>query len=164
MERIYYTTGQNRYAEYERESSSSYLRKSITGSSIGCGKCVGYCQFRGHSGFLTREQRSQHNCIGKGCFYYLEKPKQEKEHKNVASKQSFDIMSIIQESVTSEAIRIIRVTITGDNKATAFFVAITNDTTFTESTKQIKENYGVDVTFTKLDYGFDTCVKLLYYL
>ena len=50
-------------------------RRCINGKVTGSNKCVGYCQYYGHPGFLTKEQRKQHDCIRKKCDYYVEKQK-----------------------------------------------------------------------------------------
>ena len=52
-----------------------HIRKCIDGSVTGCGKCVGYCNYRGHPGYLTKELRRQHNCVKKSCRYYESKEK-----------------------------------------------------------------------------------------
>lgn len=66
------------YSYFDNKQNHTHNRRTIDGTITGCGKCVGYCQFSEHSGFLTKEQRKEHNCIGKGCHYYLSKPKTEK--------------------------------------------------------------------------------------
>lgn len=63
------------YVYYDKIYSSSYNRRCIDGKITGCGNCVGYCTYIEHSGFLTKQQRQEHNCIKKNCFYYLPKPK-----------------------------------------------------------------------------------------
>lgn len=68
MEQVVYSTVINRYEYYEKSSPSVYARKSIDGSIVGCSNCVGFCQFEGHPGFLTKKQRKQHNCISKKMF------------------------------------------------------------------------------------------------
>lgn len=52
-----------------------YNRRCIDGTVTGCGKCVGYCAFYEHTGFLTKELRKQHNCLKKGCRYYVARVK-----------------------------------------------------------------------------------------
>ena len=54
-------------------SADIHLRKCINGKFTGCGKCVGYCSYQIHPGFLTRELRKEHDCIKKGCYYYQSK-------------------------------------------------------------------------------------------
>lgn len=55
--------------------NSPHHRRCIDGTVTGCGNCVGYCQFRDHPGYLTKDLRKQHDCIKKGCNYYIPKSK-----------------------------------------------------------------------------------------
>lgn len=162
MENLVYSSARNVYEEYEKASPSAYTRKSITGAVIGCNKCIGYCKYHGHPGFLTVDQRKKHNCIGKECFYYLAKPRREKGQKRTTDNLLSDILPAIQSTIVNEGVKIIRVTETGQNEVTAYFVTITNDYSFAESVIRIQESYGVAVSFSKLDYDFDTCVELLF--
>lgn len=53
--------------------SNPHHRRCIDGKITGCGKCVGYCNYDGHPGYLTKELRKEHDCIKKGCNYYISK-------------------------------------------------------------------------------------------
>jgi len=57
------------------KNESPHHRRCIDGKITGCGNCVGFCQFRDHPGYLTKELRKEHNCIKKGCNYYIPKVK-----------------------------------------------------------------------------------------
>ncbi len=52
-----------------------HIRHCIDGTKTGCGKCVGYCTYYEHTGFLTDSLRKKHNCLKKGCRYYVPKDK-----------------------------------------------------------------------------------------
>ncbi len=54
-------------------SGAPHHRRCINGKITGCGNCVGYCKYNGHPGYLTKELRKQHDCIKKGCNYYVPK-------------------------------------------------------------------------------------------
>lgn len=54
---------------------NKYNRRCIDGTVTGCGKCVGYCTFYEHEGFLTKELRKKHDCLRKGCRYYVARVK-----------------------------------------------------------------------------------------
>ncbi len=77
--------GKSEYEYYEKRSRSAYQRKCIDGKITGCGNCVGYCKYTEHPGFITRELRREHNCITKGCYYYVPKPKRSKQQKEKIS-------------------------------------------------------------------------------
>ena len=74
------------YSDCERSYGEGHNRRCIDGRMTGSGKCVGYCRYDGHPGFLTREQRKEHNCIQKECFYYLPKVKAASEQPQVSWK------------------------------------------------------------------------------
>ena len=73
--RIVYSTGQAGYSYLEKKQTSPHRRRCINGQITGCGKCVGYCTFCEHPGYLTKELRKEHNCIKKNCHYYQAKEK-----------------------------------------------------------------------------------------
>ncbi len=55
--------------------TSPHHRRCIDGRITGCGNCVGYCSFRDHPGYLTKDLRKKHDCIKKACNYYVPKAK-----------------------------------------------------------------------------------------
>lgn len=79
MDRICYSATGNEYTLYEQRSRSIFQLRCIDGQRTSCGNCVGYCRYSGHEGFLTKQHRKEHNCLGKKCDYYLPKPKKIKE-------------------------------------------------------------------------------------
>ena len=56
-------------------SASPHHRRCIDGKITGCGNCVGYCNFKEHPGYLTKDLRKKHDCIKKACNYYVPKTK-----------------------------------------------------------------------------------------
>lgn len=72
---ILWTTDTLTYEWFEKQSKSKYVRKCIDNRTVGSNKCVGYCNFEEHRGFLTRKLRKKHNCIKKKCHYYIQKNK-----------------------------------------------------------------------------------------
>ncbi len=80
---IYCATG-SEYRIYENGNRDRFHLRCIDGSSTSCGKCIAYCKYSGHEGFLTRELRKKHDCLGKRCDYYLPKPK--KMQKNICKR------------------------------------------------------------------------------
>lgn len=162
MENIIYSSPENVYVEYEKNSPTAYTRRSITGAVVGCSKCVGYCKYHGHPGFLTKEQRRQHDCLNKGCYYYIKKQKERRPVSSVIEDHSPIVLSLIQREMSKEAVKVIRVKGTGPHEYTAFYVTITRDYSFDECTVKLQRECGITVHFVKLDHDFDTCVNLLY--
>ena len=89
------------YAFYDSHSKSKYNRISIDGTVVGCSRCVGYCKYDMHPGFLTEKMRKVHHCIEKGCNYYLEKDKYEKKDRKVGNDYLLQIEKSAKEH-TSE--------------------------------------------------------------
>ena len=77
MDRQLFFASATTYNTYESHKNTPHHRKCIDGKITGSGKCVGYCEFRDHPGYLTKELRRKHNCIKKGCNYYVPKEKQD---------------------------------------------------------------------------------------
>ena len=64
------------YQGFDRDEGN-HTRKCIDGTTTGSNKCVGYCRYDVHPGFLTAKLRKAHACVQKRCVYYLEKEKRE---------------------------------------------------------------------------------------
>lgn len=73
MNTIVYSTVRTDYRMFESKNTTQ--RRCIDGRITGSNKCVGYCQYLGHPGFLTEKNRREHDCLGKGCRYYVPKVK-----------------------------------------------------------------------------------------
>lgn len=159
---IAYSTNQNRYAQYEKQNHSKHNRRCIDGTVTGCNKCVGYCQYRGHPGFLTAKQRLEHDCIGKQCFYYIPKPPKEKEMPKHFVDLSSTILTMVHRAMIEDGgVRVIRVENTEFNQYKAFYITITNEFEFEKYSSQIQSELDIELNFVKLNYDFDKCVALL---
>ena len=73
MNTVVYSTERSGYHMFENKNSPQ--RRCIDGKITGSNKCVGYCRYIGHPGFLTEKHRKEHDCLGKGCRYYASKEK-----------------------------------------------------------------------------------------
>lgn len=151
------------YADYENLSRSQYNRRCIDNTIVGCSRCVGYCQYDGHPGFLTEKHRKKHNCIGKGCHYYLAKPERKRGTlSQMLSDTSSVILSLTHELLAEEEfVRVIKVENTAVNRYTASYVTITSECDFSGCISKIRRELGMEVDFVKLNYDFDKCVALL---
>ena len=47
------------------------------------------------------------------------------------------------------------------NSYTAYYVTITNDYSFAGYLEQVKSKHGINLSFEKLNYDFETCVSIL---
>ena len=151
------------YAYYDRYSKSKYNRIAINGKVVGCSRCVGYCKYDIHPGFLTLEMRKEHRCIEKGCNYYLPKDRYIKSDKS----DSDDTLSLIETRVKEQTalfdgMRVMRVVRNNDSNYSVYYVTITNGYALENCAKGLSRMLGYVIHFERLKYDFDTCVKLIY--
>lgn len=71
MDSIIYKNLDDRYTTFEKNSPTKFTHRCIDNSITGCNKCVGYCEYRGHPGFLTRNLIRQYDCINKYMAFYI---------------------------------------------------------------------------------------------
>ncbi len=150
------------YSYYDQKQNHTHNRRCIDGTVTGCGKCVGYCQFSVHSGFLTEEQRKEHNCLGKSCYYYLPKPKTEKTKSDIKSltkeiiKKSSEVISNL------DGIKIIRAEESTQGGWKLKYVTLTNDYSISDLERLISSVLGQKTIMQRLDYDFDIAAQLIY--
>lgn len=153
---------QKNYLYYENKSGSRYDRRCIDGRITGCGNCVGYCEFHGHSGFLTAEQRRKHSCIEKGCHYYLPKVKQEKLKKEVDQRPG-EIVSIASALIsTLEGMRIMKADREPSGGWLVKYISITNGYSIDAIEYDISTAVGEAITLVKLHYDFERAAQLIF--
>lgn len=150
------------YAYYDSKQKNPYNRRCIDGHITGCGKCVGYCTYEEHSGFLTERLCKEHNCIEKGCYYYLPKPKQERipDKKTCISDDIVSVASKITESL--EGMKVLRATQNGNGQWNIKYVTISDMYPIKRIENQISEAVGETVIMINLNYDFDLAAKLIF--
>lgn len=151
------------YDDYDNNyhaGSFRHNRRCIDGSVTNSGNCVGYCTYCGHQGFITSALRKKHDCIHKGCNYYVPKTNKCKTPKVNCfdSKQLVDEINSILEFV--EGIKVMRAD-KRNNTLILHYIAITNDYSISELISAINKKIDYDINFRRLDYDFDVCVKLI---
>ncbi len=156
-----HSTAENLYEQYEKQCRSKFERCCIDNTVTGCNKCVGYCRYEEHPGFLTKELRKEHNCIGKQCFHYVAKVKKNSTPQGVADLTSSILSMVHQTMCQNEYARVLRVENAEFKRYNAYYISISNECNFDRYSSQIKNKFGVDVDFIKLNYDFDKCVALL---
>ena len=148
----------NTYKEAESILGNGFERKSIDGTAVYSNKCVGYCKFSEHSGFLTEKQFRQHNCIGKNCEHYLPKIKIKAKGSRIKASSAFDVNELNAAIKNYEGIRIIKAESDFRGNITAYYAAISNyDIKSLEKEIFLKTN--VKVTLVKLSYSFENSVE-----
>ena len=161
MDKIIYSTDFNKYRLFENKSTSLYERRCIDGNIVGCSRCVGYCQYSGHPGFLTEDLRKKHNCINKKCFYYIEKQKVQDGNSETKINTSDFLMSIAKDIIKPyEGMRILRAQQNNDDWALKY-ITISNEYPIEFIEKKICDTSGFKICLERLEYGFDVCAELL---
>jgi len=150
------------YEQIEANQRSGYNRTCINGRTTGCGKCVGYCQYDGHPGYLTELLRKKHNCIEKECFHYIPKPSRERSPKKEPLFLDTLLASAIQLTTQMEGLRIISVTEQAQNHWQFNYVTISNEYSLHDVAQNLERDYHGGVTFKKLNYSFERCVQLIF--
>lgn len=138
-----------------------YNRTCINGRITGCGKCVGYCQYVGHPGYLTEQLRKEHKCIEKRCFYYLPKPSYGRRTPN--NKVSLDALlkMAVQKASHMEGLRVMNVQECGPGRWQFNYITISNAYPVNDLARALADDLNGEVYFKKLDYSFDRCVQLI---
>lgn len=161
MEGIVYSTEQNQYAILEKPYGNSQERRCIDNKITGRNKCVGYCQYNEHPGFLTERHIKQHNCIGKGCHYFIAKPQKAKEKHGFEDQSNIILRYIKDNFLVPEGVCVVRIACLYHGHYVAHYVAITKDYDLTKCNRTIKGKFNVEISFENLNYNFETCVSLL---
>lgn len=143
------------------QRQTDFTRRCIDGTIVGCSKCVGYCKFCEHPGFLTEKLREKHDCLGKECFHYIAKPAKEK-HRPKTINLSSELLSFVQKEIDlNEGLKVIRVELDQSNSYKAYFVAITNHFCLDRYAISAKKRFGANIVFERLNYDFEVCASLI---
>ena len=149
------------YEQIESRQRAGHNRTCINGAVTGCGKCIGYCQYKGHPGYLTEQLRKEYKCIEKECFYYVPKPRHKKVPNRGTSLLDMLLLSAIQLTAQMEGMRVMSVQEQSKNCWQFSYVTISNEYPIQELILSLERDFRGKVTFKKLDYNFDRCVQLI---
>lgn len=152
----------NDYNTYDAKYTSTFNRPCIDGKISGCGKCVAYCSYEGHPGFLTDELQKKKNCIEKGCRHFIQKPRNVKIAKSKLENEK-DRVTTIAASATNdmEGLRVMRTSEESDGTWTVYYVAIA-EYSLHDKALEVSERIGNGVRFEKLDYRFEIAASLVF--
>lgn len=159
---ISYTRAE-RYGEYqkmEERYGQGHNRVCIDRKVTSCGKCVGYCKYVGHPGFLTENHRLDHNCIGKGCAYYIPKPER---IRNVpkTTDPARTLLDMARTAVAEmEGLKVTRV-MNSNGSWIANYVTLSNEYHLEQVEEMINRQSGLRFSFRRLNLDFDTCVQIV---
>jgi|GEM_PF-1570571 len=152
------------YDTYDTRQHSIHSRRCIDGTITGSGKCVAYCEYEKHPGFLTEKLRAKHKCLEKECLYYLPKTKKSRFNSSAKSEE-LEQKRILEISKTAtsdmEGIRLMRAVCETDGGWTIYYVSIA-DYAFDSVAQHIEEKIGIGVRFSNLEYRFEIAADLIF--
>lgn len=77
-----------------KHSNSHFTETLITGNKTSSGKCVGYCNFNQHKGFLNKKLIDKHCCHEKKCPFFYTVNSLADEQKNYDSENREEIIKV----------------------------------------------------------------------
>lgn len=149
------------YDQIESRQRTGYNRTCINGVITGCGKCIGYCQYKGHPGYLTENLRKEHSCIEKKCFYYIPKPKRKKSANEKSSLPNRLLSSAVRMTAQMEGLRIMSVREKSQSHWQINYVTISNEYSIEDLASNLEHDFQIKTTFNRLNYSFDRTAQLI---
>ena len=147
------------YEIWENRSSSPYNRKCIDGTVIGCSNCVAYCKYDGHSGFLSEKLRRQHDCIKKGCKYYVPRQRTRLRY-DVKSCSDSALQTAQRYSQKLDDVRFLKA-FYDTNTWVFWYVTVFGGQDIETIENDLSFILDAPVELQKLDYSFDRRVELM---
>ena len=150
------------YEKLVTEYGSIHRNKCIDGKVTGQSCCVGYCSYCEHSGFLTKALRKQHDCIKKGCHYYIPKQRTVKSF-DEQHRLTTEIETQINESVSKfEGMKILRITETSNGIWKINYVTISNEYPLENISKEIEKKTDCKLIWNKVNCDYELCAKIVF--
>ena len=150
------------YDTYECRHSSAHSRQCIDGTITGSGKCVAFCEYEQHPGFLTDELRADHNCLEKSCIYYLQKKNRVRSNRSVNDLEHDHIMEVSRRATSDmEGMRLMRADRDADGGWTIYYISIA-DYVLDSIVCHLEEMTGSSIRFSNLDYRFEIAAELIF--
>ncbi len=141
----------------------TYDRRLIDGRITGCGKCVGYCRFNGHPGFLTRDLQKKHDCLEKGCNYFI--PKEKTQSIKSDNKHATLLCDTARKTLSHlEYMKVVRAVKSNCDKWYLDFVTISNDMSYTDYLSTIEELTGSSLEFRMMNWPYEKVVSYIFSL
>ncbi len=152
------------YEKYARKQHDKYNRRIITGKIVGNNNCVGYCKYDGHPGFLTAALREEHECDKKGCYYYIPKPKYEKQpsYKDINNIEDEIIATARTITKSYEGMKIINVSLATKQNCVIKYVTLSNTYPIKEIEADISRAFGLTVQMVQIKCDYETSAQLIF--
>ena len=159
------------YEQVEKKYSLGNHRcRCIDGKITGCGNCVGFCSFDDHRGFLTKALRKEHNCLGKGCFYYVPKSREKENNDNpfedayesvkIKMKNAYEIACAMTREF--EDFKIKDFGLSDDFVCELSYITVFDGYELEPIIQRINSETGLTVKMKKLNYSFENAAALIF--
>jgi len=150
------------YYFYDAKYASSFNRPCIDGTITGCGKCVAYCDYEGHPGFLNEALREKKECLKNECKYYVPKSRKTKKIKHGHNDEKTRVLAVASAATNDmEGLKIMRVSKDPDGTWVVYYVAVA-EYALTETAQEINKQTGINVKFQQLEYCFDIATSIVF--
>ncbi len=149
------------YREMAARTARGFNLRCIDGALRGRSKCVGFCAYECHPGFLTVQQEREHQCHEKGCFYHHPKPAVQRNRRDTEALKRVEIMAAA-ERVTAglEGLRVLRASRGPDGGWTVWYATIAGYD-LSEAEAQLRKETQCRVSMKQLRCDFDTAATLV---
>lgn len=149
------------YQEMAAKTARSFNLRCIDGTLHGQSKCVGFCAYEYHRGFLTVQQERAHQCRERSCIHHHPKPPAKRRGKDTERARTEEIMTAAEAATAEqEGLLVLRAAKEGDNSWTVWYTAIAGyDLAKTE--EQLCKKLGCAVHMRPLCCDFDTAAALV---
>ena len=151
------------YGELELQCGDRITRRCINGKLTSAGKCVGYCCYEEHEGFLTEPLRREHCCLEKCCFYYIPKEPGRIRLPKQRMPDHREILTAANEALASyEGIKALCVEREGKRGWVVRYAAVTNEYGEEEIREVVEKAMGAEVRVVRAEYDWDTLVMCVF--
>ncbi len=149
------------YREMADRTVRGFNLRCIDGTLHGQNKCVGFCTYEQHPGFLTARQERKHQCHGKACFYHHSKPVIQRNRRDESLAKQAEVMAAAQAATAElEGLRVLRAVRESDGSWTVWYATIARyDLSGIQA--QIHKVTQCQASMKQLRCDFDTAVALV---
>jgi len=147
---------------YDRRYHSTYNRKCFDGTITGVGKCVGYCEYNEHPGFINEALEKKHRCVEKNCSYFIPKQKNKVLGRAKSNGDEDEMISIAsKETSDMEGLRVMRASKNDAGEWTVYYIAIA-EYSLREAADRIERQLCKKIGFSKLPYKYEIAANLIF--
>ncbi len=149
------------YREMADRTARGFNLRCMDGTLRGRSKCVGFCAYEQHPGFLTARQEREHQCHEKGCFYHHAKPAVQRNRRDENRVKQAEIMAAARAATARmEGLRVLRAAQEPDGGWTVWYAAISGYD-LSEVEERLRKETECRISMKPLRCDFDTAAALV---